>query len=371
MSFAEVLLAQKTFPFEDLLSDVNAAKVESVLNKDKLSIEDLLVLLSDPAADYLEPMAQKAAAITRRHFGNVITLFTPLYISNYCTNRCTYCSFAHEHAINRRQLSFEEVEKEAIAISKTGIRHILVLTGEAPDKATFDYLRQSLSIIANHFSAIGIEVYPLTGGQYEELINAGYMDSLTIYQETYNEELYKTYHRGGPKENYFHRLETIERACRQRIRAVTIGALLGLDDLRREAFAVAHHALYLQKTFPDVEISLSFPRICPLVENFIPGVVVTDRQLVQLITAFRIMFPTLGITMTTRESARFRDNIMPLGITKVSAGVSTAVGGHIGKPSTTQFEIADYRSVSEMQRDLLANGFQPVMHDWNMKMSMC
>jgi 2-iminoacetate synthase len=345
--------------------------VESVLRKDKISTEDLLVLLSGPALDYLEPMAQKAAAITRRHFGNVISLFTPLYISNYCTNRCAYCSFAREHSINRKQLTFDEVEKEADAISRSGIRHILVLTGEAPGMATFDYVKECLGIIARHFSAIGIEVYPLAEEEYGELIISGYVDSLTLYQETYNEKLYQKYHQGGPKADYFYRLETIERACRQRIRAVTIGALLGLDDFRREAFAIALHALYLQKNFPDVEISLSFPRICPLVENFTPKISITDRQLVQLVTAFRIMFPTLGITITTRESARFRNNIIPLGITKVSAGVSTAVGGHIGEPSTTQFEIADHRSVSEMQRDLLAIGFQPVMHDWNMKMSMC
>ena len=371
MSFAEVLLSHKNFPIKDILTDVNATKVESVLNKNKFSVEDLLVLLSDSALDYLEPMAQKAEAVTRRHFGNVISLFTPLYISNYCNNKCAYCSFANEHLINRKQLTFEEIEKEAVAISKTGIRHILVLTGEAPDVATFDYIKQSLGIVADHFSAIGIEVYPLTEEEYGELIIDGYVDSLTIYQETYNEKLYQTYHQGGPKGNYFYRLEAIERACTQKIRAVTIGALLGLDDFRREAFYLALHALYLQKSFPDVEISLSFPRICPLVEDFVPQFTVTDKQLVQLVTALRLMFPTLGITMTTRESAKFRDGIIPLGITKVSAGVSTAVGGHIGEPSTTQFEIADLRSVSEMQRDLLANGFQPVMHDWNMKMSVC
>ena len=371
MSFAEVLSSHKSFSIEDVLADVNAIKVESVLNKDKLAIEDLLVLLSDSAIDYLEPMAQKAEAVTRRHFGNVISLFTPLYISNYCNNKCAYCSFANEHLINRKQLTIEEVESEAAAISKTGIRHILVLTGEAPDMATFDYIKQSLAIIAKHFSAIGIEIYPLSENEYGELISAGFVDSLTMYQETYNEELYQTYHQGGPKENYFYRLETPERACRQKVRAITIAALLGLDDFRREAFYLALHALYLQKTFPDVEMSLSFPRICPLVEDFVPLFTVTDKQLVQLVTAFRLMFPTLGITMTTRESAKFRDGIIPLGITKVSAGVSTAVGGHIGEPSTTQFEIADLRSVSEMQKDLLANGFQPVMHDWNMKMSMC
>ena len=371
MSFSEVLISHKNFPIEDTLTNATAAKVESVLNKNKLTFEDLLVLLSDSALDYLEPMAKKAEAVTRRHFGKVISLFTPLYLSNYCNNKCAYCSFANGQLISRKQLTFEEIEKEAVEISKTGIRHILVLTGEDPDRTSFDYIRQSLAIIAEQFSATAIEVYPLTEEEYGELIVDGNVHSLTLYQETYNEKLYRIYHQGGPKENYFYRLEAIERACAQKIRAVTIGALLGLDDFRREAFYLALHALYLQKTFPDVEISLSFPRICPLTEDFIPPFTISDKQLVQMVTAFRLMFPMLGITMTTRESAEFRNGILPLGITKVSAGVSTAVGGHISEPSTTQFEIADHRSVSQMQRDLLALGFQPVMHDWNRKMSVC
>ncbi len=370
MVFTDTLRVHQQFPLEKLLKAVDTASVESVLHKDKITPEDLVILLSEPAGDYLEPMAQKAAALTRRHFGSVICLFTPLYISNYCINHCPYCSFANTHVINRRQLTTGEIEREALAISADGMRHILVLTGEAPQIATYDYIEQSLAVISKHFSAVGIEIYPLSEAQYGSLIQAGSVDSLTIYQETYNEELYCSLHKKGPKKDFVYRLETPDRACRQSIRSVTIGALLGLDDFRREAYFTALHILYLQKHYPEVELAVSFPRIRPLVKDFVPDYSVSDKQLARIIAAFRIMFPTVGITLSTRESAQFRDGVMPLGITKVSAGVSTAVGGHSEKPSTTQFEIADHRSVEEMRVDLLKNGFQPVMHDWNMKMSV-
>ncbi len=371
MSFANILTSYQSYPFNDFVHTVDSASVESILQKEKYSCEDLLVLLSGTALDYLEPMAQKAASLTRCHFGNTICLFTPLYIANLCQNYCAYCSFAKDNIINRKQLTFDEVEREAVAISENGIRHILVLTGEAPDITTFEYIKKSLAIIAQHFSAVGIEMYPFTEDQYGELIAEGYIDSLTIYQETYNEELYRTLHGNGPKKDFIYRLETPDRACRRNIRAITIGTLLGLDDFRKEAFFTALHIQYLQKTFPEVELAISFPRLRPLVKNFIPNAPVSDRQLVQIITAFRLIFPTVGITLSTRESAGFRDGVMPLGVTKVSAGVSTAVGSHSVKPSTTQFEIADIRSVNEMRMNLLKNGFQPVMHDWNIKMSVC
>jgi len=370
MVFTDILRKHQQHPFEQRLASIDAARVEAVLQKDKFTPEDLPVLLSEPAGAFLEPMAQKAAALTRKHFGSVICLFTPLYISNYCRNSCPYCSFSNTFSINRRQLTVEELEREARAISDNGMRHILVLTGEAPQVATYAYIEQSLSVIARYFSATGIEMYPLTEEQYGNLIAAGYVDSLTLYQETYNEELYYSIHARGPKKDFAYRLEAIDRACRKNIRSVTIGALLGLDDFRREAYFTALHAQYLQKQYPEVEIALSFPRIRPLVSAFVPRYPVSDKQLVQIITAFRLVFPTAGITLSTRESAQFRDGVMPLGITRVSAGVSTAVGGHTERPSTTQFEIADHRSVEEMKVDLLKNGFQPVMHDWNMKMSM-
>ncbi len=369
MSFADTYASHQTVSIQEIIASVDSAAVECVLNKERLSPEDLVVLLSDPALEYLEAMAQRAAALTRRHFGSAICLFTPFYIANHCRNSCPYCSFANNFSIDRKQLSFEQIQQEAEAISSNGMRHILVLTGEAPEVTTFDYIKKSLAITARYFSSVGIEMYPLSREHYGELIAEGCIDSLTIYQETYNEELYNKLHITGPKKDFTYRLETPDRACLQNIRAVTIGPLLGLDDFRREAYYTACHARYIQKRYPDVELALSFPRIRPQVKSYIPQFPVSDRQFVQIVTAFRLLFPTVGITLSTRESASFRNGVIPLGITKVSAGVSTAVGGHSEKPSTTQFEIADHRSVDEMRVDLLKNGFQPVMHDWNLKLT--
>ncbi len=370
MSILKIFSSYKDFPFEKYCAEINASQVKSVLQQRKISIEDILTLLSDSAQDYLEEMAQRASTLTRRHFGSAISLFTPLYISNFCENRCVYCSFSKDQSIIRKQLSLEEIEKESQTISDSGIRHILVLTGESPNRTNFSYIKQSLEIINKYFSAVGIEMYPLKEENYKELITSGLIDSLTLYQETYNEKLYSKLHGCGPKSNYTNRLKTPDSACRQKIRALTIGALLGLDDFKREVFFTALHLDYLQKTYPEVELSVSFPRICPVVGDFTTPYPVSERQLVQIITAFRILFPNIGITMSTRESSNFRDGIMPLGITKVSAGVSTSVGGHTKNPSTTQFEIADHRSVSQMKIDLLKQGFQPVMHDWNHLMNL-
>jgi 2-iminoacetate synthase len=370
MSVADIFSLYRNFPYKDFIANVDSTQVESVLQQRKLSVKDILILLSDAALNHLEQIAQKAADLTRQHFGSAISLFTPLYISNHCENNCVYCSFAKHRSIIRKQLTFDEIRKEAIAISNTGIRHILVLTGEAPNTTGFDYIKRSLEIISDYFSVIAIEMYPLKEAEYKELITTGCMDSLTIYQETYNEELYQKLHGNGPKANYHYRLEAPDRAGRQKVRAITIGTLLGLDDFRKEAFHTALHAQYLQKTYPEVELSISFPRICPQEGDFVPQHSVYDRQLVQLVTAFRLLFPTVGITISTRESSQFRDGIVPLGVTKVSAGVSTAVGGYSNKPSTTQFEIADLRTVSEMKTDLLELGFQPVMHDWNQRLSL-
>ena len=334
-----------------------------------MSLEDFLILLSDAGGECLDLLAQKASATTRRSFGNSIILFTPLYIANYCQNSCAYCSFAKTQSIVRRQLTFDEIRREAEAIGNTGIRHVLVLSGEAPTITTFEYLTRSLEIISGYFSSVGIELYPLQEQEYGFLISTGLIDSLTLYQETYDEAVYRQLHPAGPKSDYEFRLEAPDRACRQQIHAVTIGALLGLSDVRKEAYALAIHAQYLQNTYPGVELSLSFPRLRPMVSDFKAHTKVTDRQLVQLMCAFRLLFPSAGITLSTRESIKFRDGVMRLGITKVSAGVSTAVGGHGLAPSTAQFEIADTRSVAAMKNDLRAAGFQPVTQDWNMKLT--
>ena len=367
MSFNTFLSTYKNFPLEKYIGSVQPNRIESILNKRIISIEDFLCLLSDSAQEYIEPLAQKSAELTRQNFGHSISLFTPLYIANYCQNNCLYCSFSKEHTIKRRQLSFQDLHTEAQAIRDSGIRHILVLTGEAPTITTFDYIRKSLKILSTYFSSIGIEMYPLKEKEYKELIDQGYIDSLTIYQETYNKTLYNSLHTKGPKSDYLFRLDTADRACKNHIHAITIGPLLGLDSFQREAFYTALHASYIQRCFPSVELSLSFPRIRPMAGDYSSPSPISDSQFVQLIAALRLLFPTVGMTLSTRESAYFRNNLIPLGITKISAGVSTAVGGYsVDNPSTTQFEISDNRSVLEMKNALVSLGFQPVMHDWNL-----
>jgi len=338
-----------------------------ILSKSDISLRDFCAFLSPKAEKYLEPMAQRAAELTRRHFGHIIFLFTPLYISNYCENRCPYCSFAAQHRIRRKKLSPSEVAKEAERLSEEGIRHILVLTGEARKATPFAYLEESIEIIAQRFSAVGIEVFPMTENEYGRLIDRG-VDSLTIYQEVYDRPTFERLHAGGPKADYDFRLEAPVRAARANIRSLTIGALYGLFDFRREALYTALHAEHLLERHPDVELSLSFPRLRPFEAAFDPPAPVGDRQLVQLMTAFRMLYPHVGITISTRENREFRNGALPLGPTKMSAGVSTAVGGHCAESTEAQFEIADGRSVAQLSRDLLARGFQPVTHDWDFRL---
>jgi 2-iminoacetate synthase len=364
LSFYNTIEAYKTFDFDGFFRGVTRQKIESILAKDKLSDLDFLALLSNAAQIFLEPMAQKAYGITRMHFGKAIVLFTPLYISNLCENVCAYCSFARQHTIARKHLTFDEIREESRRIAESGIRHILVLTGESRGAAHMGYLTESVRIIRQEFSSVGIEIYPLTEEEYRGLIDQG-VDGLTIYQEIYDESAYRRLHCGGPKEDYHFRLEAPDRAARQGVRGITVGALMGLGDARREAFFTGLHARYLRKTFPGVEISVSFPRIRPLAGDFVPPFPVSDAQFVQTLMAARIFLRNAGITLSTRESSHFRDSVLPLGVTKMSAGVSTAVGAHSSGPSTAQFEIADKRTVGDVKTDLLTMGFQPVMQDWN------
>ncbi|MFH0919978.1 MAG: 2-iminoacetate synthase ThiH [Fibrobacterota bacterium] len=349
------------------LASVTPDKVERALSKSDPGILDFLTLLSDSADAFLEPMAQKARILTKRQFGNSVFIFTPLYLSDYCVNTCPYCSFAGTLNIERTHLSLAEAEKAAARISQSGIRHILILTGEAPERATLGYLIQSTSLLKNHFSSIGLETYPQTEGAYSRLLDAG-ADSLTIYQEVYAESAYSRYHESGPKADYRFRLEAPDRALSAGMRAATVGALLGLHDIIEETFYTALHLQYLQETYPWAEINVSLPRIRPVVSGFTPPYPVSDKLFVKILLALRIFKSTVGITISTRESGEFRDALLPLGVTKMSAGVSTAVGGHSREAGVGQFEIADTRSVEEVCADLLRLGVQPVMQDWNHRM---
>jgi 2-iminoacetate synthase len=365
MSFYDIIKQYDGFDFSGYSASVTPQQIETILDKDKLVPLDYLALLSDSAAAFLEPMAQKAHALTKKNFGSVIFIFTPLYISDHCDNGCPYCSFARQHRITRNHLSFEKIRQEAEAIAATGMRHILVLTGESRSIASPEYVREAISIIRDSFSSVSIEVYPMSQEEYSALVEYG-ADGLTIYQEVYNEAKYHELHRGGPKDNYQFRLDAPDRAASAGMRSVTVGALMGLFEPRSEAFFAGLHAQYMQKTRPSVETSVAFPRLRPMVRDFEPYCKVSDRLYVQMLLAARLFLPRCGITVSTRESKQFRNAIAPLGVTKMSAGVSTSVGGHALKGiSTAQFDIADVRSLDEMKTDLAALGFQPVLQDWN------
>jgi 2-iminoacetate synthase len=364
MPFLSILNKYRNFDVARFCASVTPERIAAILSRDRLEETEYLALLSDAAGPMLEQMAQKARALTRRHFGNAVFIFTPLYLSNYCDNRCPYCSFGRQQSIRRRHLSASEIRGEAQRIGASGIRHILVLTGEARAMATPAYCEEAIQGLREQFSSIAVEIYPMSGEEYGGLVRSG-ADGLTIYQETYDEARYHRLHAGGPKDNFAYRLDAPERACRAGMRATAVGALLGLHDPLRDAFFAGLHAAWLQREFPSVEISLSFPRLRPLVAEFVQEHEVGDRKLAQMIVAARLFLPSAGITLSTRESAAFRNGALRLGVTRISAGVSTAVGGHGAQPSTPQFEIADTRTVDEVKNDLQRLGFQAVMHDWN------
>lgn len=335
-----------------------------VIKKDKKSELDLLTLLSPKAGSHLEMMAQEARKKSLQHFGKAILLYTPIYLANYCVNKCAYCSFNLENEITRKKLNLEEIEKEAKEISVTGLKHILVLTGESRKHTPLNYVISAIKILKKYFESIAIEIYPLKEEEYGEVIRAG-VDGLTVYQEVYDQEVYDKVHIAGPKKNYRFRLEAPERACRNNIRSVNIGALLGLSYWRREAFMTGLHGKYLQDTYSDVDVSISLPRIRPHIGVFEEVHDVSDKNLVQILLAFRLFLPNVGITISTREKQELRDNLIPLGVTKMSAGVSTEVGGHIeSNKDTSQFEIADKRNVEEVRQTILSKGYHPILKDW-------
>jgi len=350
--------------YKNALGTATMDTVKQVLNKRVIELEDVAVLLSPAADQCLEEMAMRAHVKRTQHFGKAVVLYTPLYLANHCVNGCTYCGYNVHHKINRHILSTDEIEKEAQAISATGLKHILVLTGESAHHTPVSYIVDAVRILKKYFESISIEIYPLTQEEYNQVIEAG-VDGLTIYQEVYEPSIYDMVHVSGPKKDYEFRINAPERAAKEGIRSVNVGALLGLDDWRLEAFKTAWHAAYLQKKYPELELAVSLPRIRPHVGGFQVDHPVDDRAFVQIMLAIGCFLPSVGLTLSTREKAEFRNNLVPLGATKLSAGVSTAVGGHSSEDaSDAQFEISDTRSVEEMQSFLLSIGYQPVFKDW-------
>ncbi|MEI3265697.1 2-iminoacetate synthase ThiH [Frisingicoccus sp.] len=339
--------------------------VRTALAKDVLNPEDFAALLSPAAFPFLEEMAHKAQYETRKHFGNSVCMFTPLYIANYCENECVYCGFNCKNKIHRAKLTYEEIDLELATIAKTGLKEILILTGESRNMSDVKYIGEALKLARKYFSTIGIEIYPLNSDEYRYLHECG-ADFVSVYQETYNPDKYEQMHPSGPKRVYPYRLNAQERAIMGGMRGVSFGALLGLDDFRKDAFASGMHAYYIQQKYPHAEISFSTPRLRPYVNNADNNPNdVHEPQLLQVMLAYRLFMPFAGITISTRERAGFRDNVIGMAATKISAGVSVGVGGHEEEAKgDEQFEISDPRSVGEVHQAILNHGLQPVYTDY-------
>lgn len=348
-------------------ADIYTAKdVKEALAAETCSVDNFKALLSPAALPFLEEIAQKAQKETRKHFGNSVAIFTPLYIANYCENYCVYCGFNCHNKIKRAQLNAEEIEKEMQAIAETGLEEVLILTGESPNKSSVEYIGEACKIAKKYFKLIGLEVYPMDSKDYAYLHECG-ADFVTVFQETYNSDKYKTLHLGGRKRIFPYRLNAQERAIMGGMRGVGFAALLGLDDFRKDALATGMHACLLQKKYPHAEIAFSCPRLRPIINNDkINPKDVHEPQLLQIICAYRIFMPFASITISTRECERFRDNIIQIAATKISAGVNVGIGGHSQEEEKgdEQFEISDGRSVDEIYQMIEDNGMQPVMTDY-------
>ena len=354
-------------------SKYTARDVRAALEHETCSVEDFKALLSPAAEPFLEQMAERAKLETSKHFGNTVYLFTPLYIANYCENYCVYCGFNCYNDISRVKLSMEQIEHEMKIIADSGMEEILILTGESRAKSDVKYIGEACRLARKYFRMVGLEIYPVNTDEYRYLHECG-ADYITVFQETYDSDRYETLHLMGHKRVWPYRFDAQERALKGGMRGVAFSALLGLSDFRKDALATALHAYYLQRKYPYAEMSLSCPRLRPIVNNDkINPLDVGETQLCQVLCAYRIFLPFVGITVSSRESARFRDGIVKIAATKVSAGVSTGVGDHEDKytgkavgeeAGDEQFEINDDRSFDKMYEDIEKGGLQPVLNDY-------
>lgn len=368
MSFYEVI---KEYPYDyvkDLIYNADENKIKNALYKERLTAKDLAYLLSPKAEIYLEEMAEISHNITCQRFGKTIKIYAPIYLSNYCTNSCIYCGFNRKNSIPRVALTLDEIKKEAEIVASHGIKNVILVTGDNMKKFSFDMLMQSVKLCAEYFPLVSIEVPSLTFKQYEELHNAG-ADGLTMFQETYIESLYPSFHPAGPKSDYLYRLDTPERAAAAGMRFIGLGALLGLTDYRIDTFYMCLHAEYLSKKYWRSLISSSFPRIRHAAGEYKPEYNVTDRNLLQLIFAYRIFLHDAGVNISTREPASLRDKLVYLGATIMSAGSKTEPGGYsAAQDDAAQFSIEDNRSVEEFCSTIKKLGFDPVFKDWDNSM---
>lgn len=354
-------------------SSYTGRDVMAALEHETCSIEDFKALLSPAAEPFLEMMAQRASRETSRHFGNTVYMFTPLYIANYCENYCVYCGFNCYNHINRMKLSAEQIEKEMKVIADSGMEEILILTGESRSQSDVTYIGEACKLARKYFRMVGLEIYPVNTDEYRYLHECG-ADYVTVFQETYDADKYETLHLMGHKRVWPYRFDSQERALMGGMRGVAFSALLGLSDFRKDALATGLHAYFLQRKYPHAEMSLSCPRLRPIINNDqINPLDVHEKQLCQILCAYRIFLPFAGITVSSRESADFRNGIVKIAATKVSAGVSTGIGDHESKYSgkdsgsmqgDEQFEINDNRSLEHMYSDIEGEGLQPVLNDY-------
>ena len=350
-----------------------AKDVKAALEHETCTVEDFKALLSPAAEPFLEEMAQRARLETSKHFGNTVYLFTPLYIANYCENYCVYCGFNCYNHIQRMKLTMEQIEHEMKVIADSGMEEILILTGESRAQSDVDYIGEACKLARKYFRMVGLEIYPVNVDEYRYLHECG-ADYVTVFQETYDTDKYETLHLLGHKRVWPYRFDAQERALMGGMRGVAFSALLGLSDFRKDALASALHVYYLQRKYPYAEMSLSCPRLRPIINNDkINPLDVHEKQLCQILCAYRIFLPFVGITVSSRESAAFRNGIVKIAATKVSAGVSTGIGDHESKytgkeqegaQGDEQFEINDNRSLDKMYQDIAGEGLQPVLNDY-------
>jgi len=370
-------------------SNAGASAVREALAKERFSLSDVAHLISPAAGEFLETIGRRSQALTQQRFGKVIRLFAPLYLSNECINNCKYCGFSRDNAILRVTLSVEEVKREASALAAQGFRNLLLVAGEHPKFVSNSYLRDCVAALHAEIPSVSLEVGPMETDEYGPLVAAG-ADGLVVYQETYDPAVYDDMHTAGPKRNFGWRMETPERAYAAGFRRIGIGALYGLADWRYEAICVAAHADYLLRNCWKAYLTISLPRLRPCAGEFQPLTHMTDREMVQLVCAFRLMFPDVGLVLSTREPARLRDGLIPLGITLMSAGSHTEPGGYTGAGkeklhhtergrivelgasetavetrATEQFNIADERSAGEVADHIRRLGYEPVWKDWD------
>lgn len=367
--FGKVISEMKDYDY----NKYTVVDVRRALAHDTCTVEDFKALLSPAAESFLEQMAQKARLETQKHFGNTVYLFTPLYIANYCENYCIYCGFNCYNDIRRMKLSMEQIEHEMQVIAQSGMEEILILTGESRAKSNVKYIGEACKLARKYFRLVGIEIYPVNTDEYRYLHECG-VDYVTVFQETYDSDRYEQLHLLGHKRVFPYRFEAQERALMAGMRGIACSALLGLSDFRKDALASALHVYYLQRKYPQAEISLSCPRLRPIINNGeINPLDVHEKQLCQILCAYRIFLPFCGITVSSRESESFRNGIVKICATKVSAGVSTGIGDHeskyTGKENSSaegdeQFEINDSRSFDKMYNDMSEEGLQPVLNDY-------